>query len=89
MEWDIGFSRNSKKFLEKNHLNESFAIEYVKLSINKLSGLSVNVHIKKLSGKWAGAYRIRVGKIRIICYFHFDRQSVLIEEIDFRGNIYK
>jgi len=89
MKWDIGFSRNSKKFLSRNSLSEAFAIEYIVLAINKLNGLSANVHLKKLSGKWAGGYRIRIGKIRIICYFYFDQNYVLVEEIDFRGNAYK
>ena len=46
------------------------------------------IDIKKMKGEWKGFYRIRKGKWRIIAEFDFDNNSVFIENIDWRGNIY-
>ena len=52
-------------------------------------GEIVAVDLKKTSGKWEHCYRVRVGKVRIIFSIDFDRQRVLIEVVDNRGNAYK
>ena len=52
------------------------------LKSNPLSGNN----IKKLSGNLAGKYRLRIGDIRIV-YF-VEGQTVVIEAIGYRGNIY-
>ena len=89
MNWQIDFSSNSLKFLKKNNLKENFIIEEIKLVLRKLKGEDVNINVKKLKGEWKGFYRIRSGKIRIIAEFQFEQNRVYIEEIDWRGNIYK
>ena len=78
MKWRIGISRDAEKFIQKNQFTKTEAFELIG-----------NVDIKKLTGKWAGFYRIRRGKIRIIAEFNFKNPFVFIEEIDWRGNIYK
>jgi len=52
-------------------------------------GETVAVDLRKTSGKWAGYYRVRVGKIRIIFSVDFDGQKILIEVIDNRGSAYR
>jgi len=89
MNWQIDFSINSLKFLKKNNLKENFIIEEVKLVLRKFKGENININVKKLKGEWKGFYRIRSGKIRIIAEFQFEQNRVYIEEIDWRGNIYK
>lgn len=45
--------------------------------------------MKKLKGSWAGYYRIRKGKIRIIFDVDYKNKAVFIEKIDFRGDVYE
>lgn len=89
MNWHISFSFNALKFIKKNNLEEDFIVDKIKLVPRKFKGENVNVDIKKLSGKWEGFYRIRVGKLRIIVEFIFEQTQAYIEEIDYRGDAYK
>ena len=89
MNWRIDFSENSLKFLKKNNLKEDFIIERIKLTLQKFKGENININVKKLRGEWEGFYRIRSGQLRIITEFQFERNRVYIEEIDWRGNVYK
>lgn len=89
MKWDIGFSKNSLRFIQLNHLEEIFIIDKIKIALRKFSGENININIKKLKGEWEGFYRIRDGKLRIIAEFKFEDRFVYIEEIDWRGNAYK
>lgn len=89
MKWQIGFSKNSLRFLKANHIEEIFVIEKIKNTLRKFNGENINIDIKKLKGEWEGFYRIRDGKTRIIVEFNFDEYLVHIEEIDWRGNSYK
>ena len=86
--WKIRISKQTDNFIEVQNLSENFVREYITLALQKFDRQDVNIKIKKLSGKWEGFYRIRSGKIRIICSFDFKFKIVGIEEIDFRGNIY-
>ncbi|MBI5306384.1 hypothetical protein HZB04_02280 [Candidatus Wolfebacteria bacterium] len=89
MNWRIDFSANSLKFLNKNNIDASFIIDKIKFAFRKFKGENINIDIKKLSGKWNGFYRIRFGRIRIVIEFQFEQNRAYIEEIDWRGNIYK
>lgn len=89
MTWRISFTKNASKFLETNQIPKEKVLELVTKAIRKLQGEDINIDIKKLKSEWVGFYRIRMGKIRIIAEFDFDNLAVLIEEIDWRGNIYK
>lgn len=44
--------------------------------------------VEKLKG-FKNLYRIRVGKIRIIYTIDFKRKIIKIEEVNFRGKVYK
>ena len=89
MSWHIDFSSSSLKFLKQNNLEENFVINEIKFVLRKFKGEDININIKKLSGKWEGFYRIRSGRLRIIAEFQFRTNRVYIEEIDWRGNVYK
>lgn len=89
MKWKIDFSKDSLKFLEQNNLKDGVIIDKVRLVLQKFKGESVNINIKKLSGKWEGFYRIRSGKLRIILEFQFENYRVYIERVDWRGSVYK
>jgi len=87
--WKIRISKQADNFLGVQNLSDEFVQQYISLALQKFDRQDVNVQIKKLSGKWEGFYRVRSGKIRIICNFDFKLKVVQIEEIDFRGNSYK
>lgn len=89
MNWRIDFSVASLKFLKKNNLEEYFIINKIQLTLRKFKGENVNINVKKLSGEWEGFYRIRSSRLRIIAEFQFEQNQVYIEEIDWRGNVYK
>ena len=88
MTWRLDISGSADKFLKKNRLSVEEAREPLAKAIRYFRGEGVNIDLKKLKGKWAGFYRIRVGRIRIIAEFDFDNSAVFIEEIDWRGNVY-
>ena len=89
MNWHIDFSSSSLKFLKQNNLEENFVIDEIKFALRKFRGEDININIKKLGGKWEGFYRIRSGRLRIIMEFQFRTNRVHVEEIDWRGNVYK
>ncbi len=89
MEWDISLSRQAEKFLAKNHLPDEFVSIPIGKAMRKLFGEPVAVDVKRLSGAWAGYYRVRSGKVRIIFDFDAEKHGVFIEVIDYRGDVYK
>ena len=52
-------------------------------------GKSKNIDVKKMKGAWKGYHRIRIGKIRIVLKTDFEKHTIFIDRIDFRGNVYK
>jgi len=89
MNWFIDFSANSLKFLKRNNLEENFIISKIELALRSFKGENINIDIKKLKGEWEGFYRIRSGRLRVIAEFQFEHNRAYIEEIDWRGNVYK
>lgn len=89
MNWRIYTSKDAEKFIGKNKIPKEDILNLIELAILYFRGERVNLDIDKLKGKWAGFYRIRKGKIRIIAEFNFVNLTVFIEEVDFRGNVYK
>jgi len=87
--WRIDFSNEAEKFLIRNKLTEQTVIKKIILAVEKFQGKQTNIDIKKLSGKWAGFFRIRSGRIRIIVEFNFEEFSAYVETIDWRGRVYK
>lgn len=90
MKWKIDVSSGADKFLAKNKISEKDVIQLVVKAIRFMEGdAGINIDIKKLRGQRKGFYRVRKGKIRIILTFNFEKCRVIIDNIDFRGNIYK
>lgn len=88
MTWQIDFSDESLKFIEKEHFNESEIIDDLFKVVRKFKGEKVNIDLKKLKGEWLGFYRLRIGKKRIIFKINFKEHVILVDRIDFRGGIY-
>jgi len=89
MSWRIEISKSAEKFLAKNRLGTEEVHEILQKAIFYFRGENINIDIRKLKGKWAGFYRIRRGRIRIIAEFNSENSVIFIEEIDWRGNVYK
>lgn len=89
MSWRIDTSKSVEKFLAKNKLTIDEVYELVGKAIRYFQGGSINIDIKKLKGEWKGFYRIRSGRMRLIVEFDFENSVVFIEEMDWRGNVYK
>jgi mRNA-degrading endonuclease RelE of RelBE toxin-antitoxin system len=89
MNWQIDFHNRALKFLKKNKIPEEEIVEIIKKVIKKFQGEKINIDIAKLKGKWLGFHRIKIGKLRIIAEFNFDKKRIYIEVIDWRGKAYK
>lgn len=88
MNWELRVSREAEKFVAKNRLEPKEIRELIAKAVRYFHGEDINVDMKKLKGKWAGFYRIRSGRMRIIAEFDFHDMTVFVEEIDWRGNVY-
>ncbi len=90
----ITYLKKATKFLKKHQdtISEDTVDELIILTIKKkVFDLDVNVDVKSLKGELQGKYRIRKGKIRIIIEIQEKEVIIqsIVEDIDFRGNIYK
>ena len=90
----ITYLKKATKFLKKNinTITEESVDTLIVLAIKKkVFDLDVNVDVKRLKGLLQGKYRIRKGDIRIIIEIHEEEVIIqsIVEDIDFRGNIYK
>ncbi|MBI1811686.1 MAG: hypothetical protein HY035_09840 [Nitrospirae bacterium] len=88
MNWNIEYSKRADDFIEEHGIKDVVR-ESIKNFILKITGLNINIDVKKLKGEWAGYYRIRKGKIRIILKPRIESKSIFVDVVDFRGNIYK
>ena len=89
MIWRVDLSRDAEKFVQANRIEKEEALALIGKAIQRFQGESINIDLKKLKGAWQGFYRIRMGKMRIIAEFDFENSAVFIEQIDWRGNVYK
>jgi mRNA interferase RelE/StbE len=88
MNWNIEYSKRADDFIEEHGIKDVVR-ESIKNFILKITGLNINIDVKKLKGEWAGYYRIRKGKIRIILKPRIESKSIFVDVVDFRGNVYK
>ena len=88
-QWEIIFSRESLKFLNKNHLPETLVTEAIIPAIKKMSGEDINVDLKKLHPPYQNCFRIRASRIRIIFSINFTLHSVDVIEANWRGSAYR
>lgn len=89
MKWNVDFSPRALKFLEKNHISDNEILGKISLVLRKFRGDNVSVDVRKMKGRWAGFYRIRSGKLRIITALYFENKEIFVDVIDWRGNVYK
>lgn len=88
-QWEINLSRESLKFLHKNHIAETLVTEAIILAIRKISGEDVSVDFKKLHPPYQDCFRVRVGRIRIVFSINFTLYSVDVAEVNWRGSAYR
>jgi len=88
MKWKINYSRDAKKFIERENIREEIREALAKF-LKRTKGEDINVDVKKLRGSWKGYYRIRKGRLRLIFDVDYKGSSLFIEKIDFRGEAYK
>ena len=89
MDWDISFSNKAEKFLKRHRLPDSFATDLVIKAIRKISGETVALDLRRTTGEWAGCYRVRAGKTRVIFSANFEARTALIEIVDNRDKAYR
>jgi len=90
----LTYLKCAKKFLDKNKnsITETQVDELlVKFIKSKFYGMDINIDYKKLQGEVDELYRIRKGNIRIIVSVKDNEIliEVIVEDIGFRGDIYK
>ncbi len=88
MKWHIELTKQSTNFIDANDIPREHIFSIIRDAILNFQGEIVSIDIRKMKGGWEGFYRIRKGKWRMIVAFNFDNNSVFIENIDWRGNIY-
>ncbi|KKU87526.1 hypothetical protein A3A64_00415 [Candidatus Gottesmanbacteria bacterium RIFCSPLOWO2_01_FULL_48_11] len=81
----IVLRNNAKKFLQKLSRDQylRFSTALHKLSVDPTGG-----DVKKLRGDLPGAYRLRVGKWRVLFIRKDDERCIDIITIEKRGDIY-
>jgi len=91
---EVQYLKKADKFFAKNSntLSKEKSTQLVVKSIKKiLLKEDVNIDVKQLKGTLKNYYRVRVGKIRIL--FELENSEVkiiaIINDIDFRGDVYK
>jgi mRNA interferase RelE/StbE len=88
MSWDIEYSKRANDFVEEQRIRDKVTAS-IKDFILRITGLNINIDVKKLKGEWAGYYRIRQGKIRIILKPDIEARTIFVDIVDFRGSAYK
>lgn len=82
--FQIKLSNRAKKDLKK--LDKRF-LDKISKSIDILV---TNPFLgEKMSGEYAGSYRVKIPPIRIIYSVDFENETVLIKTVGHRGGIYK
>ena len=90
----LTYLKKSKKFLDKNSglITENQIDELVIKFIKKhFYNIDINIDYKQLQGNLKDIFRIRKGNIRIILKVVDDEVIIeaIIEDIGFRGDVYK
>lgn len=82
----VFFHRKARKSYSKigKETIKKFNKAIENLRINPFTGKDV----KKLKGKLAGKYRLRIGSLRVVYRVEKDESVILIESIGRRGDIY-
>ena len=94
MNLEIRYLKRADKFFAKHgtFFSKEKSKELIIKSLKKLLFREdVNVDVKRLKGDLEKFYRIRSGKVRILFELRDESIKILaiVNDIDFRGNIYK
>jgi mRNA-degrading endonuclease RelE of RelBE toxin-antitoxin system len=94
MNLEIQYLKKADKFFVKNGsiLSKEKSKELIIKSVKKiLLKEDVNVDLKQLKGNLQNYYRIRFGKVRILFELinHEIKIVTIVNDIDFRGDVYK
>jgi len=85
--YNIEFSRKAAKYYQRA---DNIIIKRLNLAFTRLAEDPFQLYnIKKLSGELKGSYRLRLGDMRIIYSVDAEKNIVFIEDIGFRGDVYK
>ena len=88
MKWRIEYSKDAIKFVNKQNIHNEVR-EEIKKFFKRIEGENINIDLKKLEGVWAGYYRLKKGKVRIIFEINKLEKALFVEKVDFRGDVYK
>jgi len=94
MRLKIEYLKKADKFFKLNNhiLSKDRAKELIIKAVKKIIlKEDINIDLKHLKGELKNYYRIRQGKIRILFKIDGDKiiVKVIINDIDFRGDVYK
>ncbi len=94
MNIDIHYLKKADKFFSKNSttLSKEKSNELIIKSIKKIVfNEDINVDVKQLKGEFKTYYRIRFSKVRILFELINNEITIItiINDIDFRGGVYK
>ena len=82
------YHKRSLKFLEKvSRDNARYIIK--KLENLQKNPMAKNANVAKLAGEIENAYRLRIGKIRVLYELDLENKAIYILNINYRGSIYK
>lgn len=85
--YTIFFHQEAKKHLTK--FTQSYKNRIGKaLTILRSDPQKNTLNIKKLTSSKNNLYRIRLGELRIIYELNTNNRTIIVRDIDYRGNIY-
>jgi len=88
MKWSVEYSKRAVSFIKEYDIEDKVR-DSVRDFILKVTGAPVNIDVKKMKGEWAGCYRIRKGRLRIILKPDSKTRAVFVDIVDFRGSVYR
>jgi mRNA interferase RelE/StbE len=84
---DVKVHRHAARYLERLPKDTK---ERIKEVLKRLRASPLEqTGVSQMVGEWAGYYRIRVGKFRIIFWFDEKEDVVWVDYIGARGDVYK
>ena len=94
MNLEIQYLKKADKFFSKNTntLSKEKSNELIIKSVKKIVlNEDINVDVKQLKGNLQNYYRIRFGKVRILFELLNGEIKIIaiINDVDFRGDVYK
>ena len=84
---EIVLHRRALRYLQRLPRPER---ERVREALDRLaSGMASYPGVVQMAGEWAGYQRIRIGDLRVIFWYDEEEQTLYVDHIGPRGDIYK